>query len=157
MTIGIKQASTNSIAANSMKSGSLTKFNQIKNDGESIDANKSSSSTIVSLSEDGLKKSAKAKGQNENIEKSNLPDQTKEALIRIRELKKELAEKMKELQEAMNDTSLSPDSKRIKIASLQGSVNALSSALNTANSEMQKASKNLSESDAKTVSMLASK
>ncbi|EGH65460.1 hypothetical protein A264_23268 [Pseudomonas syringae pv. actinidiae ICMP 19071] len=94
----------------------------------------------VSLSTAGVSKSAAEGDPNRDIKDSNLPDNVKNTLIRIRELKQQIAERTAELQAVMADNSLSPQAKQVKVGSLQTMIAGLTAGLMTANSALEKAS-----------------
>ncbi|WP_227443659.1 hypothetical protein [Pseudomonas cannabina] len=94
----------------------------------------------VSLSTASLNKSAAESDPNRDIKESNLPDNVKNTLIRIRELKQQIAEKTAELQAVMADSSLSPQAKQVKAGSLQTVLATLNAGLMTASAALEKAS-----------------
>ncbi|SDW64009.1 hypothetical protein SAMN05444064_105202 [Pseudomonas syringae] len=94
----------------------------------------------VSLSTASLNKSAAESDPNRDIKESNLPDNVKNTLIRIRELKQQIAEKTAELQAVMADSSLSPQARQAKAGSLQTVLATLNAGLMTASAALEKAS-----------------
>ncbi|MBC3948928.1 MULTISPECIES: hypothetical protein [Pseudomonas] len=112
----------------------------------------------VSLSAAGLNK-AKAKNDNSDITESGLPGSVQQTLIRIRELKQQIAEKMAELQAAMANKSMSPEARQAKVAGLQTALASLNSGLMAASAALDKASKNgtMDATQAKQAAVLAMK
>ncbi|MCF5466407.1 hypothetical protein [Pseudomonas syringae] len=104
-------------------------------------------SVKVSLSSAGITKAAADSDPNRDIKESDLPGNVKDTLIRIRELKQQIAEKMAELQAVMADGSLSPQARQVKAGSLQTALAGLNAGLMTANAALEKASNNGSMSD----------
>jgi hypothetical protein len=94
----------------------------------------------VTLSEQAQKISAAAKND-DDIDKSSLPDSVKQALKMIRELRKQVAEKQAELQAVMADQSLSEEGRAQKAQGLQGEIASLNGAIVTANGALLQAIK----------------
>ncbi|MNR76079.1 hypothetical protein D3C72_67340 [compost metagenome] len=98
-------------------------------------------STRVTLSGLGKMLSGQAAKQpvkNQDIEDSNLPDNIKDLLKRIRELKEQLREQQQKLNAIMANQSLSPDERQKQLTEVQATMNALSSALTSAIGQMDK-------------------
>jgi chromosome segregation ATPase len=93
----------------------------------------------VTLSEQAQKISAAA--NNDDIDKSSLPDSIKQALKMLRELKAQLAEKQAELQSVMADQSLSDDERMQKAQGIQSEISTLNGAIATVNGNLIKAIK----------------
>lgn len=92
----------------------------------------------VTLSEQSQKISDSTK-DNKDIDDSSLPDNVKQALKMIRELRQQLAEKQAELQAVMADQSLSEEERMAKAQGLQGEISTLNGAISTANGQLIKA------------------
>ncbi|WP_225609542.1 hypothetical protein [Pseudomonas sp. PDM11] len=92
----------------------------------------------VSLSAVGLARSKEAENKNADIDESNLPDEIKQLLKMIRELKAQLAEKMAELQALMAQGYMEDDAQQAKVRALQTEVGSLNGALSSANAQLVK-------------------
>lgn len=92
----------------------------------------------VDLSATGRILSKSAQNKNADIDKSDLPDLIKDALKRIREIRKQLEEKQQELQAVMSDKKLTEDQRKARIQGLQSEVAALSAALTYASAGLTK-------------------
>lgn len=92
----------------------------------------------VTLSEQS-KNISEAARDNKDIDESSLPDNIKQILKMIRELRAQLAEKQAELQALMADQSLSEEERMQKAQGLQGEISTLNGAISTANGELIKA------------------
>ncbi|MCH5550610.1 hypothetical protein L6227_15120 [Pseudomonas syringae pv. syringae] len=114
-------------------------------------------SVKVSLSTVSLAKSAADSDPNRDIKESDLPNNVKETLIRIRELKKQIAEKMAEVQAAIADSSLSPQARQVKVGSLQSALAGLNAALMSANAALEKASSSMSDAQVKQAALMSMK
>ncbi|AHG41196.1 hypothetical protein N018_13675 [Pseudomonas syringae CC1557] len=116
-------------------------------------------SVKVSLSSAGITKAAADSDPNRDIKESDLPGNVKDTLIRIRELKQQIAEKMAELQAVMADSSLSPQARQVKAGALQTVLAGLNAGLMSANAALQKASSNggMSDGQAKQAAIMAMK
>lgn len=90
----------------------------------------------VSLSDVGLARSREAENKNADIDKSDLPDEVKQLLKMIRELKAQLAEKMAELQALMAQGDMEDDAQQAKVRAMQTEVGSISGALSTANAQL---------------------
>ncbi|NYT80733.1 hypothetical protein H0A70_04390 [Alcaligenaceae bacterium] len=99
-----------------------------------------SSGIHVDLSPAGRTLSAAGSKGNANgdIDDSDLPDQIKQALKRIREIRAELQKKQRELQEVMADTRMKPDQRKMRVAMLQSEVMSLTAALHLASNALAK-------------------
>lgn len=117
----------------------------------------SSPSVKVTLSPLAAHKSETSRVQDDDIQKSDLPDAVKETLMRIRELKREIAEKTAQLQAALNDTSLEPEAQQARVAALQTAVVALNTALTSSNAALLKAYKQMTPEQVKAATLLAMK
>ncbi|GLK90631.1 hypothetical protein [Pseudomonas turukhanskensis] len=93
----------------------------------------------VTLSEQAQKISAAA--NNDDIDKSSLPDSIKQALKMLRELKAQLAEKQAQLQSVMADQSLSDEERMQKAQGIQSEIATLNGAIATVNGNLIKAIK----------------
>lgn len=71
--------------------------------------------------------------KNGDIDDSDLPNEIKQTLKLIRELKAQIAAKQQALKELATDQSLSPEARRLKAEALQGELSSLSAALTGAN------------------------
>ncbi|WP_027910380.1 hypothetical protein [Pseudomonas sp. URMO17WK12:I4] len=92
----------------------------------------------VSLSAVGLARSKEAENKNSDIDESNLPDEIKQLLKMIRELKAQLAQKMAELQALMAQGDMEDDAQQAKVRALQTEVGSLNGALSSANAQLVK-------------------
>lgn len=92
----------------------------------------------VSLSAVGLARSKEAENKNADIDESNLPDEIKQLLKMIRELKAQLAQKMAELQALMAEGDMEDDAQQAKVRALQTEVGSLNGALSSANAQLVK-------------------
>ncbi|GLX12791.1 hypothetical protein Pstr01_10300 [Pseudomonas straminea] len=92
----------------------------------------------VSLSAVGLARSKEAENKDADIDESNLPDEIKQLLKMIRELKAQLAQKMAELQALMAQGDMEDDAQQAKVRALQTEVGSISSALSSANAQLVK-------------------
>lgn len=90
----------------------------------------------VSLSDVGLARSREAENKNADIDKSDLPDEVKQLLKMIRELKAQLAEKMAELQALMAQGDMEDDAQQAKVRAMQTEVGSINGALSTANAQL---------------------
>jgi len=112
----------------------------------------------VSLSAVGLARSKEAENKNADIDESNLPDEIKQLLKMIRELKAQLAEKMAELQALMAQGDMEDEAQKAKVQALQTEVGSISSALSSANAQlvkMMRDQKLTSEQSATVASLMA--
>ncbi len=112
----------------------------------------------VSLSAVGLARSKEAENKNADIDDSNLPDEIKQLLKMIRELKAQLAQKMAELQALMAQGDMEDDAQQAKVRALQTEVGSISSALSSANAQLVKVMRDqklTSEQSATVASLMA--
>ncbi|WP_111520384.1 hypothetical protein [Cupriavidus phytorum] len=79
-----------------------------------------------------------------DVDDSGLPDQAKDAIKRLRELRAQLARKLQELEAAKNATTGTPDQKRIRIAVLQQEIASLGAAITTTTATLNQAIRELS-------------
>lgn len=112
------------------------KFNRDPDDP--VDLHTALQGIKVTLSEQAEKISAASK-DNKDIDDSSLPDNVKQALKMIRELRQQLAEKQAELQALMADQSLTEEERMAKAQGLQGEISTLNGAISTANGVLLKA------------------
>jgi len=141
MQILSTQSSINTHQANG---GELTAPTPAIAPRQNSDSNTQSDSPVsvkVSLSTQGLKKSAEA-NSNDDIEQSGLPDKAQKLLKMIRELKKQIEEKNEQLRALIADQSLTDEEKRSKVGAIQTTVAALSSSLTTASTTLDNLTKN---------------
>ena len=103
-----------------------------------VDLNTALQGIKVTLSEQS-QKIGESTRDNRDIDKSSLPDNIKQILKMIRELRAQLAEKQAELQALMADQSLSEEERMQKAQGLQGEISTLNGAISTANGELIKA------------------
>ncbi|UCJ16077.1 hypothetical protein K5Q02_20030 [Pseudomonas sp. MM211] len=89
----------------------------------------------VTLSAEGLMKS-KSSDKNSDIDESGLPDNVKQLLKMIRELKAQLAQKMAELQAIMAQSDMDDETRQASAQALQTEVGSISGALTTATAEL---------------------
>lgn len=97
----------------------------------------------VTLSEQSQKISEAAE-KNKDIDESSLPDNVKQALKMIRELRQQLAEKQAELQALMADQGLSEEERMQQAQGLQSEIASLNGAISTANGALLQAVKGAS-------------
>ena len=97
----------------------------------------------VTLSEQSQKISEAAE-KNKDIDESSLPDNVKQALKMIRELRQQLAEKQAELQALMADQGLSEEERMQQAQGLQSEIASLNGAISTANGALLQAIKGAS-------------
>ena len=93
----------------------------------------------VTLSELGKVRAAAAK--NNDIDEADLPDNIKEILKMIRELRQQIAEKQAELQALMAESEMDPEAKQMRLDMLRGELASLQGALSTAQSSLVEALK----------------
>ncbi len=92
----------------------------------------------VTLSE-RAKQIKEAGEKNKDIDESSLPDNVKQALKMIRELRQQLAEKQAELQALMADQDLSDEERMQKAQGLQSEIASITGAISTANGALLQA------------------
>ncbi|WP_115683194.1 hypothetical protein [Cupriavidus taiwanensis] len=80
---------------------------------------------------------------NSDVDDSGLPDQARDAIKRLRELRAQLARKLQELEAAKNATTGTPDQKRIRIAVLQQEIASLGAAITTTTATLNQAMREL--------------
>lgn len=97
----------------------------------------------VTLSEQS-QKIREAAEKNKDIDESSLPDNVKQALKMIRELRQQLAEKQAELQALMADQGLSEEERMQQAQGLQSEIASLNGAISTANGALLQAIKGAS-------------
>lgn len=100
-------------------------------------------STRVTLSDLGQALSAKRQAsqqpvKNQDIDNSNVPDNIKDLLKRIRELKEQIAEQQQKLNAVMANQRLSPEEKQKQLLQVQSTINSLNGALTSALGQMNK-------------------
>ena len=95
----------------------------------------------VSLSGAGQSKASAAKGSDNDIEESGLPENIQQLLKMIRKLQQQIAEKMAEMQAVMADKHLTPEQTKARLGSLQAALAGLNAGLLTANNALAKAMK----------------
>ncbi|MBD9425691.1 hypothetical protein IB232_10205 [Pseudomonas sp. PDM15] len=93
----------------------------------------------VTLSELGKVRAAAAK--NNDIDEADLPDNIKEILKMIRELRQQIAEKQAELQALMADSGMDAEAKQMRLEMLRGELASLQGALSTAQASLVEALK----------------
>lgn len=125
---------------------------------ESSFKKKMTQSIFVNISEQGKTKAREAE-KNKDIEESGLPDNIKDLLKYIRELKTQISEKQAELQKVMADKQQSEEEWEVKIKQLQSELVALNGALVNANLNLRKAleDSNLSDEQRSAAASLALK
>jgi len=89
---------------------------------------KMTQSIYLNISEQGKAKAREAE-KNKDIDESDLPEEIKNLLKWIREIKAQIAEKKAELQQAMQNNTLSDDERAAKVQQLQGELSSLQGAL----------------------------
>ena len=99
----------------------------------------------VTLSELGKVRAAAAK--NNDIDEADLPDNIKEILKMIRELRQQIAEKQAELQALMAESGMDPEAKQMRLDMLRGELASLQGALSTAQASLVEALKDKRLSD----------
>lgn len=104
----------------------------------------------VSLSEEGLYKSAEA-DKNKDIDESNLPEVIKDLLKRIRELKEQLQELSQKMQEVAYNSELTDEEKEMQLKIIQAEISSVDKALRDAMNHLNQTMRDLELSkDAKT-------
>ncbi|MDG9924081.1 MULTISPECIES: hypothetical protein [unclassified Pseudomonas] len=98
----------------------------------------------VTLSELGKVRAAAPK--NNDIDEADLPDNIKEILKMIRELRRQIAEKQAELQALMAESG-DPEAKQMRLEMLRGELASLQGALSTAQASLVEALKDKRLSD----------
>ncbi|WNW13686.1 hypothetical protein RRX38_21825 [Pseudomonas sp. DTU_2021_1001937_2_SI_NGA_ILE_001] len=115
----------------------------------------------VSLSSASIQKAAEERKANPNkdIDESGLPDNAKDLLKAIRELKQKIAEKQQEIQAMMADQNMDPELKKTRVGALQAEMAALTASLMSASASLNKLQTNgtLTKSDSQKVSSLLMK
>ncbi len=91
-----------------------------------------------------------AAAKDSDIDNSNLPDNVKTLIKRLRELREKLEQKVQELQELSNSTAGNPEQRRMRIEALRTEVGALTSAMNSVSADLAQATRKFT-SDQKTV------
>ena len=76
--------------------------------------------------------------KNQDIDNSNVPDNIKDLLKRIRELKEQIAEQQQKLNAVMANQRLSPEEKQKQLLQVQSTINSLNGALTSALGQMNK-------------------
>ncbi|WP_432262633.1 hypothetical protein [Cupriavidus sp. TMH.W2] len=87
---------------------------------------------------------APAVRDNSDVDSSGLPDQAKDAIKRLRELRAQLERKLQELEAVKNATTGTPDQKRVRIAALQQEISGLGAAINSTTAILNQAIRKLS-------------
>jgi len=87
---------------------------------------------------------APAVRDNSDVDNSGLPDQAKDAIKRLRELRAQLERKLQELEAVKNAATGTPDQKRIRIAALQQEIAGLGAAINSTTAILNQAIRKLS-------------
>lgn len=98
----------------------------------------------VTLSDMGK---ARASASTKDIDDAELPDNVKEILKMIRELREKIAEKKAELQALAADTAMDPQLKQARLEALQGELASLQGALSIAQGNLLTALKDKRLSD----------
>ncbi|GAB3260215.1 hypothetical protein [Chitinimonas naiadis] len=80
-------------------------------------------------------------GANDDIDKSDLPQQIKDILKRIRQVKKELRELEDKLAQVQANTQLSAEEKKVQTEQLQSQIKSTTASLTTLNDALAKAVK----------------
>ncbi|ABR88617.1 Uncharacterized conserved protein [Janthinobacterium sp. Marseille] len=107
------------------------------------ETNQKPASTRVTLSSLGQALAAKRQAamqpvRNQDIDSSNVPDNIKDLLKRIRELKEQIAEQQQKLNAIMANQRLSPEEKQKQLLQVQSTISALNGALTSALGQMNK-------------------
>jgi len=92
-------------------------------------------------------------GGNDDIDKADLPQQIKDALKRIRQLKQELREAEEKLAKVQANSQLSEDEKKVQTEQLRSQIKSLQGALASANDALAKAVKQQKLSTEQTTSV----
>ena len=87
---------------------------------------------------------APAVRDNSDVDNSGLPDQAKDAIKRLRELRAQLERKLQELEAVKNATTGTPDQKRVRIAALQQEIAGLGAAITSTTATLNQAIRQLS-------------
>lgn len=104
----------------------------------------------VSLSD--LGKAGKAQ-DNEDIEKSSLPDGIKELLKMIRELKAQIAERRAELEAVAADRTLDDETRAQRLEALRNQLQSLQGALSSANANLARLVREAGLSDEQSIEL----
>ncbi|QDQ88068.1 hypothetical protein FMZ60_11060 [Alcaligenaceae bacterium SJ-26] len=84
---------------------------------------------------------------NDDVDSSNLPDEVKQMLKMIREIKARLREQQEKLAEVMADQTLGDDERKARMAAIQATMGALSGALVSATATLNKLMNSMSLND----------
>ena len=88
-----------------------------------------------------------AAAKDSDIDDSNLPDNVKKLVKRLRELRQKLEQKAQELQELSNSTAGNPEQRRMRIEALRTEVGALTSAMNSVGADLAQATRKFSRDE----------
>jgi len=86
-------------------------------------------------------------GNNDDIDSSSLPDEIKQMLKMIREIKARLREQQQELVEVMADQTLGDEERKARMAAIQATMGSLSGALVSATITLNKLMNSMSLND----------
>lgn len=91
-----------------------------------------------------------AAAKDSDIDNSNLPDNVKKLVKRLRELREKLEQKVQELQELSNSTAGNPEQRRMRIEALRTEVGTLTATMARVSADLAEATRKFS-SDQKTL------
>ncbi|WER48747.1 hypothetical protein CupriaWKF_28730 [Cupriavidus sp. WKF15] len=91
-----------------------------------------------------------AAAKDSEIDNSNLPDNVKKLVKRLRELREKLEQKVQELQELSNSTTGNPEQRRMCIEALRTEVDGLTAAMASVSADLAEATRKFSR-DQKTL------
>lgn len=116
-------------------------------------------STDVHISMSGSALSAtrstkEAASKDSDIDNSNLPDNVKKLIKRMRELREKLEQKAQELQELSHSTAGSPEQRRMRIEALRAEVGALTAAMSKVGADLAQATRQFTSDEQKLVGSL---
>ncbi|WP_011300626.1 hypothetical protein [Cupriavidus necator] len=122
-----------------------------------IAAARPSSEVHISMSGNALSGTRGAKetaSKDSDIDNSNLPDNVKKLIKRMRELREKLEQKAQELQELSHSTAGSPEQRRMRMEALRAEVGALTAAMNKVGADLAQATRKFTSDEKKVVGSL---
>lgn len=99
-------------------------------------------------------RASQAAGNSDDIDSSSLPDEIKQMLKMIREIKARLREQQQELVEVMADQTLGDDERKARMAAIQATMGSLSGALVSATVALNKLMNSMSLNDTQKTEVL---
>jgi hypothetical protein len=104
----------------------------------------------ISMSGSALASGRAAKqtsARDSDIDNSNLPDNVKKLVKRLRELREKLEQKAQELQELSHGTTGNPEQRRMRIEALRAEIGALTAAMNSVGAALAEATRKFSSDE----------